>query len=143
MMSLRRVWLLVQEPRVVTATVSVAWLIITGIGVAALAAPPPTIAHEWGPHLTTVWGIMLTAGGALGIAGCLPGWWWIERAGIIATWTGCAMYLSIVLLLHIWGPDSGLVQAGFVTLTIVGTLARWLRISGPALDPHRGRSTTR
>ena len=135
----RRLWLLLHEPRVITATMGVAWLLILGIGCAALVAPPMSIAHEIGPTLTVIWGGLLLTGGILGLAGCLPGWHWIERSGILAAGTGTLIYLVVILNLHATTNGSRPVQAGFVALCLVGLAARWLRIRGAQVDPTRGR----
>ena len=134
----RRLWLMLHEPRIITAATGVMWAILIGIGTAALLAPPATISHQMGPTLTTVWAILLMVGGALGLVGCLPGWFWIERVGLILTATGAAMYLAVVLMLHYAEPGSRLVQAGFVSLALVSLVVRWLRVRGPQIDPTRG-----
>ena len=133
----RRLWMMLHEPRVITAAMGVAWLVLTGIGCAALVAPPVSIAHEIGPLLTAIWGSLLLGGGVLGLAGCLPGWWWIERSGILAAGTGTLIYLVVIVNLHAT-PGSRLVQAGFVALALVGLAVRWLRIRAAQVDPTRG-----
>lgn len=134
----RRLWMMLHEPRVITAATGVMWAILIGIGAAALLAPPATISHQMGPTLTVVWAILLMVGGLAGLVGCLPGWFWIERVGLILTGTGASMYLAVVLLLHYAEPGSRLVQAGFVILTLDFLVVRWLRIRGPQIDPTRG-----
>ena len=133
-----RLWLLLHEPRVITATQSVVWMIWAAIGVAAVLAPPMTIAHEIGPTLTGVWGGMMCLGGILGLIGCVPGWWWVERAGIIGAAAGATTYVFVVLNLHATTPGNRLVQAGFILLAIASLIVRWLRISGLQTDPTRG-----
>lgn len=78
----RRIWLMLHEPRAVTATMIVAWSVCTGIGLAALVMPPASLAHQIGPLLTVIWAALLLSGGTLGGAGCAAGWWWAERSGI-------------------------------------------------------------
>ena len=134
----RRLWLLLHEPRIITAATGIMWSILIGIGAAALLAPPATISHQMGPTLTVVWAILLIVGGALGLVGCLPGWFWIERVGLILAGTGATMYLAVVLLLHYAEPGSRLVQAGFVLLGIGFLVVRWLQVRGPQIDPTRG-----
>ena len=134
----RRLWLMLHEPRIITAATGVMWSILIGIGAAALLAPPATISHQMGPTLTVVWAILLIVGGALGLVGCLPGWFWIERVGLILAGTGATMYLAVVLMLHYAEPGSRLVQAGFVLLGIGSLVVRWLRVRGPQIDPTRG-----
>ena len=134
----RRLWMMLHEPRVITAATGVMWAILIGIGTAALLAPPATISHQMGPTLTIVWAILLMVGGALGLVGCLPGCFWIERVGLILSGTGASMYLAVVLLLHYAEPGSRLVQAGFVILSLDFLVVRWLHIRGPQIDPTRG-----
>ena len=137
-MSPYRLWLLLHEPRVITATQGIVWLIWAAIGVAAVLAPPMTIAHEMGPTLTGVWGGLMCVGGLLGLAGCLPGWWWVERSGIIGAGAGAVVYVFVVLNLHATTPGNRLVQAGFILLAVASLIVRWLRISGLQTDPTRG-----
>ena len=134
----RRLWLMLHEPRIITAGTGVMWAVLTGIGLAALLAPPATIAHQMGALLTVVWAALLLGGGLLALIGCLPGWYWVERVGILLAGSGAAMYLWVVLALHYQEPGSRLVQAGFVTLAIGSLVVRWLRIRGPQIDPTRG-----
>lgn len=135
---LHRLWLMLHEPRIITAATGAMWAILIGIGTAALLAPPASISHQMGPALTIVWAILLMVGGSLGLVGCLPGWFWVERVGIILASSGAAMYLAVVVMLHYAEPGSRLVQAGFVTLALASLVGRWLRVRGPQIDPTRG-----
>ena len=42
----RRLWMMLHEPRVITAGTGAMWAILSLIGLAALLAPPTTIAHQ-------------------------------------------------------------------------------------------------
>jgi len=137
-MFLRRLWGFIQEPRTITALTSAYWAMVAGVGVAALVTPPETIAHNVGATLTMVWAAFLLLGGVLGFVGCLPGWWWVERAGMIATATGTLIYLTVVMILHFQGPEPRLVGAGFIALSLFALIVRWFRIRGPQVDPTRG-----
>lgn len=134
----RRLWMMLHEPRAVTATMIGLWAVMVAIGLSALLAPPMPIAHEMGPTLTVIWAVLLLVGGALGLAGCPTGWWWIERAGVILAGTGMTVYLAVVLSLDYSQPGSRLVQAGIVLLAVGLLVTRWLRISGAQVDPTRG-----
>lgn len=134
----RRLWMMLHEPRIITAATGIAWSVVIGIGLSALFAPPATIAHELGPALTVIWAACLLVGGSLGLVGCLPGWWWVERTGIISAITGSGIYLVVVLALHYAQPGSRLTQAGYILLGILFLITRFLRIRGAQLDPSRG-----
>lgn len=136
-MSPRRVWALLREPRTVTALTGAGWVIVLGIGLAALANPPLTIAYAIGPTLTYVWAAFLMLGGLAGSIGCLllpaPWWRWIEQIGIYAALTGTAIYAVVVAILHFSTDGSRLVQLGFILLAAISLLIRWARISDTAL----------
>ena len=126
----RRLWLMLHEPRIITAVTGAVWGVLIGIGLSALLAPPASIAHELGPTLTVIWASCLLVGGSLGMVGCLPGWWWVERTGIISAITGSAIYLIVV-------PER-VEGVGGILLGILLLILRWLRIRGAQLDPARG-----
>ena len=134
----RRIWLLLREPRAVTATMIVAWSVCTGIGLFALLMPSASLEHHLGPLLTVIWAALLLSGGILGGAGCSIGWWWAERSGILLAGTGLSVYLTVVLALDYPQPGSRFVQAGIVLLALGLLVTRWLRISGAQVDPTRG-----
>ena len=134
----RRIWLMLHEPRAVTATMIVAWLVCTLVGLFALLMPPASLEHHLGPMLTIIWAALLLSGGILGGAGCSIGWWWAERSGILLAGTGLSVYLTVVLALDYPQPGSRFVQAGIVLLALGLLVTRWLRISGAQVDPTRG-----
>ena len=133
-----RIWLMLREPRAVTATMIVAWSVCTGIGLFALLMPSASLEHHLGPMLTVIWAALLLSGGILGGAGCSIGWWWAERSGILLAGTGLSVYLTVVLALDYPQPGSRFVQAGIVLLALGLLVTRWLRISGAQVDPTRG-----
>lgn len=133
-----RLWLLLREPRVVTALSTVAWLLISAAGTWALIDTPASIASQLMWPLTLTWGGLLGLGGLLGATGCLTGWWWVERAGIIGAVGGAVTYAAVVVSMHITQPGNRGPQA-LVILALALTLAiRWYRIRGAQTDPTRG-----
>lgn len=126
---LYRLWLRVREPRVITAISGAYWLVIVGMGIAALTAPPQSIAAELGPIRTELWGSFLLGGGALGFVGCClltPVWWrWVEHAGMILATGGITLYLVVVATLHATQAGSRLTQALGLVGLVVGLLLRW------------------
>lgn len=133
----KRLWLMLREPRVVTAITSACWGVALAIGVVTLIVPPLTITAILG-HMTALMAIIMIVGGTLGLAGCLSGWWWIERMGIIAAGTSTAIYAYTLLALHFGSDGSRLTQLGFVLWAAGSLAARWFRIQGGQVDPTRG-----
>ena len=133
-----RLWLLLKEPRVITAMHLLGYAILATAGALALGTPPSSIKAEWGPLLTQRWGGGLLLGGAVGLVATPRGWWWVERAGITLLAIALAMYLSIVVYLHYTGTGNRLPQAGVAAYAIISLVIRFLRIRTAALDPTAG-----
>lgn len=136
----RSLWALIAEPRIVTVAVTTSHALVAIAGVAGLHAPPATmvIASGTATWLSAAWGLLLIVGGLLGVIGALPGWWYMERAGIIAQVAGLTMYVVPAAHLSITEPTGG--RWAFTCLFAAGVgelVVRWLRISGPTLDPSR------
>lgn len=129
----------IADPRAVSALCAAAWAAITAAGIAALAlGPPSSIASELGPYLTIAWAGLYLTGGLLAMVGALPGWWYLERAGIILLVVGLVVYDGVVWALHLTAGGNRAPQGLIVGALVLLSLARFARISGPALDPARG-----
>ena len=131
-------WAWVQEPKHITGVMTLGWVIILLTGVSSLMDPPGTITHQLSQPLSVIWAVCFVTGGALGLVGCPPGWWWVERAGLILTVAGGVVYLSIITVLHLVSEGSRLTQAGWVLFGLVMLITRWLRIRGAQVDPRKG-----
>ena len=132
------IWMLLHEPRVITALHLLGYFILGGGGVYALVSPPSSVQAEWGPLLTGLWGSALILGALIGLISTPRGIWWGERIGITLLATGLVMYASVVLSLHYTGPGNRMPQAAVILYAIVQLAVRWLRIRTAALDPTRG-----
>lgn len=133
----------VADPKSVSLWAATAWTTITLGGIFAFGSPPTSIATELGPWITTAWAVLFILGGALAIIGALPGWWYVERAGIIILTTGLAVYGSVVWTLHFTTPGNRAVQGSIVLALIALSFARYTRIRGATLDPSRGSGAHR
>lgn len=133
----RRLWLRVQEPRVITVYQCVIYVAVTLTGIAALLSPPMSIEGAIGPLLTRMFAVFLLTGGALGAIAVLPGIWWLERAAVIACATGALIYAGVVLSLQVTQTGSRLVQLGVIVWALLSIAQRWHRIRRYAYDPER------
>lgn len=130
-------WGKVQEPKVVTCLHWIAYLVILGVGASALVDPPSSVAGELGPALTTVWAAFLILGGVLGVFATLPGIWWLERAAVIASITGLAVWVMVTVVLELTIPDGNRwPQAGALLMLALLLAVRWFRIRRYAYDPE-------
>ena len=133
-----RLWMILQEPRVVTALTTLTWALLGLGGLLALIDTPATIAAKIGSPLTYTWGGFLLVAGVLGFLGAGLGWWWIERAAIAAGVAGSLIYAGIVVSLHVTQSGNRLPQTAFILVVAVSLIIRWERIRGAQVDPTRG-----
>lgn len=131
-------WVWVAEPRTVTAVGAAPYPLLLAAGLAGFLAPPAGALAALGhPTLVDLWCTLLVLGGGLGLAGSLPGWWYVERAGLLGAASGLGMYAVAVSQLP-GLPGEVLAARVFLTAALIASLAaRWVRISGATLDPSR------
>lgn len=138
----RRLWTMLREPKAVTTVFTAAWLVVVYIGVAALMSPPVTIEQQIGPILTYVWATLLLIGGVVGFVGCVfaPEPWhrYVERYGLAFAGVGTGIYALVVILLHLTGTGSRLVQLGFIALGALTLVLRAVLISDRMVRYWRG-----
>lgn len=133
----RWLWGEITAPPHIKPIMAVAYGIATLTGMATLTNPPQSIAGELGPVLAAVWAWCFIAGGALGLATVFTPWWWAERVALIWADTGIAVYLFVVLNLHILAPpgSSRLTQIGIIGLASCLLALRWHLIRVYSYEP--------
>lgn len=136
-----RMWWRIHEPRVTKALYAVSYLISVFIGAVTLMRPPTSIETPLGPTLTTIWAALILLGAVGAVVAVFPGWWWLERLGILLVDTGALIYFGVVVTLHVQaGPESSrLTQAGVILGFVWAFSAvRLWEIRGFTFEP-RGR----
>lgn len=128
----RRPWSWVAEPRWVSVLVTIAYANAVGLGLVAAWRPPLVVELEIGPAWTTSWAIGFAVGGALAGAGALPGFRYLERAGLMIIMSACGIYASLV------ARQGMLISGGLAIILAIVLAARTARIWGTTLDPSRG-----
>lgn len=129
----------IADPKAVSTLAAGSWLVIAQAGFWAFGSPPTSVANELGAVITTTWAVLFILGGVLAVVGALPGWWYLERAGILILSTGLAIYGGVVWYLHYTVPGNRAVQGSVIIALIILSMARYARISGATLDPSRGK----
>lgn len=119
------------------------YVLTTAIGVVTLVTPPQSIAGEVGPLITTIWAALFILGGVVGAVTVLPGWWWVERLLALAPiGIGLAIYLAVVVVLHVQNAQDGssrLTQVGIIVLAAAPFAVRFLVIREYSYDPRARR----
>lgn len=134
-------WHRIHEPRVAKVIYLIGYVIAVAIGVVTLWRPPTSIETPLGPGLTAIWAVLILAGATASTVAVLPGWWWLERLGILSVAGGALIYFGVVLSLHFQGPpdSSRLTQAGVILgfAWLISANRLW-EIRGYTFEP-RGR----
>lgn len=127
-----RLYTKIAEPRVVRIIhfIIYAFLCIAGTGV--LFNPPSAFQGVLGIALVGAIGGFVTIGSGLGLVSVLPGIWWLERAGVIALWTGIGLYILVV-----FGLRGSLVSISLPIVVILTLILRWREIKRYQLAPIR------
>lgn len=134
---LARLWARIQEPKVVTLYQFGIYIIIALTGLAAWFTPPTSLEGAIGPILTKMVAVFLIAGGTLGASVVLPGVWWIERAAVLASFTGAAIYCGVSLRLQFTEPVPRLIIVGVTLWAMLSIAQRWHRIRRYPYDPEK------
>jgi len=135
---LRRAWQRVHEPRVVSATHALVYLVLLAAGLYALVNPPSTVDYAIGqPAMYLLAGILAT-GGAIGAPTALTGIWWLERTAVSLVILASGIYLAVILALQVTsGSGNRLLQAGYVFSVLALHIVRWHRVRQRPYDPDR------
>jgi hypothetical protein len=130
--------LLIAEPRIANSLQFAVYLSLFVAGITAFVDPPTLTLAILGPALTGMWATFLTFGGLVGSVAVLPGWWWLERVGLLAAGVGLLIYGIILLTLQYTDelatnhfPAIALVVAFFFAQSM-----RWNQIRGLQLAPR-------
>lgn len=138
----RRLWESITEPRHLKLAYLLIYLITIAIGIVTLVKPPQSIEGPLGTVTTMLWAGLFIFGGLVGAVTVLPGWWWVERLlGIAPIFIGLAIYLAVVIILHVRGLDLGasrLTQIGIILLASAPFTLRGLLIREYSYEPRRG-----
>lgn len=97
----RFVFLKIAEPRVVRVIQFFIYTLLAIAGGYVLGNPPPQFQSVIGAGFVDVFGGFLCTGGIIGALAVLPGVWWLERIGVIALWTGLAIFAVIAVSLKV------------------------------------------
>ena len=124
----KRLWLLIEEPRVRRVLWSCAYLLLTAGGIATLVHPPRSVEDAIGPLLAYLWGGMVAAGGVIGAWATLTRWWVVERVAILLCWHGAAIYLALTLYNHMTSEGNRLPQSAFIAFALVAFAIRFYDI---------------
>lgn len=141
---LKRLWLRVHEPRVISTLYCLIYLVLFFGGLFALINPPASIKGEIGEGSMRALAGFLTVGGALGAIPALLGIWWLERIAVLCVALASSMYALTVGFLQFSETGSNrLLQLSFVVSMLLMQIIRWHRIRERPYDPERAPNATK
>jgi hypothetical protein len=133
---LTRPWLLLKEPRFVSAMLAIAYTAGAFAGLILIADTPGDLVDKNGIALAFLVGGLFSVGGLLGVISLHGGDWWMERACIYFI---CAAMLGYMIAL--WFFDASLSERLIRTLLSIAFVAllaaRFYKIRGMTLDPTK------
>lgn len=133
----RRLWRRVHEPKSVSVAHFVIYAAGVAVGVYATVVPPSSIEGEIGRAAMAALSLILTVGCAIGAVAALPGIYWLERTAVASIALAMALYLAIVIALHVQSPDGNrLLQAWPIFAVLVLQWNRWVRIKARPYRPE-------
>lgn len=132
-----RVWLRIQEPRIVSVIQFFVYLCAAAAGICAVMYPPKSIEATAGISLTIYWAWLLLIGGVIGALAVLPGVWWLERSAVLACLGASLIYAVNIFALHLSESGNRLVQLFMIGIVALHFTTRWFRIRRYAYDPER------
>lgn len=127
----------IEEPRVVRVLCFLAYLIAAYGAYVALFDPPRTIEGAVGIFFMGLIGVSFALGSVIASIAVLPGWWWMERAGLLALIVGFIAYAFVVISLSLSETEDlnrGL-QTVAVLIALIALVIRIVSIRGSDLDP--------
>lgn len=132
---LGRTWARIREPKVIKAIMTISFLMTLTMGVSAIVSPPTSIEGEIGTLLTYMWGAFLVIGGSLGAASTLPGWWIIERIGILSCMIGLGIYAVVVISMQLASTGNRFPQWFLILSAAMMLAAEGARTWGHNFEP--------
>jgi len=138
MRPLRRFWLRVHQPRVISALYCIIYTLLLLGGISALIDPPRSIEGAIGASAMTTLALLLVLGGTLGAPSALLGAWWLERLAVVSVGFSAAIYASIIITLDIQATTGNRdLQLSMVVVVLFMQAVRWQRIKQRPYDPSR------
>lgn len=125
------------EPRYITALQIISYLAAGAAGaLVVFAAFPFLFRGVLSPWMAVAVGVVLWAGGGIGVGSCLRGVWWLERVALLLVGLGW-----LLLLPSVFAAGMNSLIRGFVILLIVVAVVdcakRYRRIDWAYLDPTK------
>lgn len=130
-------WYRMREPRVKKAAMALLYACATLVGVSTVLNPPTSIEGAIGIVLAHAWGALYLVGGLMGLGSVFQGWWWAERLGVYGIMLGVAIYLGVIIHLHLASEiGNRLPQYWAISITLPGLAYRLTDIWGLPYEPR-------
>ena len=135
----RRLWLKINEPRIVSVTHALVYFVLMSAGLYALINPPNSVEGAAGDLAMTLLAGTLAIGGAIGVPTSLAGIWWLERTAVALVLLASGVYLGIIIALQVTSTSGSnrWMQASFVFSVLALNVVRWHRVKDRPYDPDR------
>ena len=125
------------EPRWITGLQMLSYLLAGAAGALVIVGALPFlfwgVLPPWGAFLV---GLVLAIGGAIGIASCLRGVWWLERIALQMVGLGWVLLVPSVLSVHLWPLVKAFILL-LLAIAVIDCAKRYRRIDWAYLYPTK------
>lgn len=132
---LSRLWLRINEPRVLSIVVSSSHFVMMLTGIGGLLDPPLLVAYGYGVPSTVILCVLYVWGGCVGMISALTGSRWLERTAILALCVALALYGALTVVSHLTTDFSYILKAGTIFGFLLLLVGRFVHIIGAPWDP--------
>ncbi|GAA1812259.1 hypothetical protein [Nesterenkonia flava] len=136
-------WSRVATPKWLTILSTIGYLVAFAAGGYAIINQPSSLEGAVGGVSMYSLSALLVIGGLIGAPTALFGEWKLERWAALLAGIGTLIYVLVIIALHFEGSGNRLLQAGEVTIGLLGIIARavyvWQRPIAPARETVLGQ----
>lgn len=132
----RWLWESITEPRKLRTVYFFVYVVTFVTGLAVLSEPPRELTYSL-EELVPLLGVPMTLGGIFGAVAVLPGWWWVERLGILLASGAILIYAVSVIWVTARTEFPAVSTLGMLALTAAVYVVRWIGTAHYRYEPRR------
>lgn len=134
----RRLWLTISEPRVITSCAVAVYIFSFFLGLyinVTYTSVSISADDRWVSLFWIMSGVLMLSFTPLAVVGAWRGMWMVERPALLAVALGIILASSISFFIHFDEGPAGATHLATIVLAVSVLIARWNRITTSFADP--------